>query len=92
MRKWRDFIPHEAGYDVSSTDLVERGFGAAGVDFLLQYQALVQNIVTNPPFTLGTEFVRHALRLATGKVAMLLKIGFVEGPTKEDLRQARSIS
>ncbi|MBQ3302540.1 MAG: hypothetical protein IJH04_10440 [Eggerthellaceae bacterium] len=75
----------EAGHDVISSDLVQRGFGVAGIDFLLQDTSLAPNIVTNPPFSLGVEFVRHALSLATGKVAMLLKIGFIEGPTKADL-------
>jgi hypothetical protein len=78
-------VLQERCYDVRSTDLVERGFGASGIDFLIEHRAQGQNIITNPPFKLGTEFARHALRLAERKVAMLLKIGFLEGPTRADL-------
>ncbi|WP_343560464.1 NAD(P)-dependent oxidoreductase [Kiloniella sp. b19] len=78
------------GYDVLSTDLVDRGYGASGVDFLMEYKSIAPNIVTNPPFKLAKEFVEHALALVSEfpgnpkgrKVAMLLKLGFLEGPTK----------
>jgi hypothetical protein len=39
-----------AGYDVISTDLIDRGFGQGGVDFLKTTKALGRNIVTNPPY------------------------------------------
>lgn len=79
------------GYSVFSTDLMERGFGVAGWDFLFEHKmnGHSKHIVTNPPFKLGTEFARHALNIVPdgGKVAMLLKIGFLEGPTREDIHQ-----
>lgn len=78
-------VLQERGYDVVSSDLINRGYGEAGRDFLLEWQVAAPNVVTNPPFKLGTEFARHALRLVPGKVALLLKIGFIEGPTKADL-------
>jgi tRNA G10 N-methylase Trm11 len=69
---------HRRGYDVTSTDIADHGFGAAGVDFL-SCQAVPDGcraIVTNPPYgearsLKGQEkssmamlgFVRHALRL-----------------------------
>jgi hypothetical protein len=79
----------ENGSHVISTDLVDRGFGTPGVDFLMEHRRDFDHIVTNPPFKLGTEFVRHALRLTppAGKVCMLMKIGFLEGPTKADLHE-----
>jgi hypothetical protein len=76
------------GYEVVSTDLVNRGYGQHGIDFLLERKPLAANVCTNPPFKLGTEFASHALGLVTGKVAMLLKIGFLEGPTRECLHQS----
>lgn len=78
-------VLQDSGYSVVSTDLIDRGFGEGGRDFLLEWCAAAPNVVTNPPFKLGTEFARHALRLVTGKVAMLMKIGFIEGPTRADL-------
>lgn len=75
-------VLESAGYSVTSTDLVPRGFGQGGVDFLLEHRPLAPNIVTNPPFKLAEEFVRHALRLTTGKVAMLLRLQFLEGKAR----------
>jgi hypothetical protein len=72
-------VLEDAGHRVVSTDLVDRGYGEHGVDFLMEWQPRAPNIVTNPPFKLGTQFVLKALQLTTGKVAMLLKVGFLEG-------------
>ena len=54
-----------AGYDVVSTDLVRRGFGDGGVDFLQQTEPRAKHIVTNPPYGrgLGDAFVLKALEL-----------------------------
>jgi hypothetical protein len=68
-----------AGHRVVSSDLVDRGYGETGHDFLMEWQPRAPNIVTNPPFKLSTRFVIKALELTTGKVAMLLKVGFLEG-------------
>ena len=81
-------VLQERGHAVVSTDLVDRGYGQSGVDFLMERRALALNVMTNPPFKLGTEFATHALGLVAGKVTMLLKIGFLEGPTRECLHQS----
>ena len=53
----------EQGYDVYSSDLIDRGYGEVGIDFL-QSNKKVDNIVTNPPFNLATEFTLKAFELA----------------------------
>lgn len=68
-----------AGHKVVSTDLVDRGFGDAKIDFLMEWSPRAPNIVTNPPFGLAREFVDKALSLTTGKVAMFLRLAFLEG-------------
>lgn len=68
-----------AGHEVYSSDLVARGFGLSPVDFLMEWHPRAPNIVTNPPFKLAVPFVKKAVELSTGKVAMLLKIAFLEG-------------
>lgn len=72
-----------AGYDVVSTDLVDRGFGTARVDFLMEGRALAPNICTNPPFKMTVPFMRHAVDLtadtAGAKVALLLRLAALEG-------------
>ena len=66
------------GYNVYSSDLIDRGYGDTGIDFLKTYKK-TDNIITNPPFKLGTEFVYQACHLASKKVAMLCRINFLEG-------------
>lgn len=77
------------GYDVVSTDLIDRGYGQGGIDFLEYEQDGLMDcdIVTNPPYKYGKEFVEKALQLiAPGhKVAMFLKIQFLEGKARRAL-------
>lgn len=69
------------GYRVRSTDLIDRGFGTADVNFFEQ-KVRVDNIVTNPPYSLFCEFISHALRLARRKVALLLPLVALGGSIK----------
>ena len=71
-------ILEEKKYNVYSSDLIDRGYGDTGIDFLKTYKR-TDNIITNPPFKLGTEFVYQACHLASKKVAMLCRINFLEG-------------
>jgi hypothetical protein len=70
-----------AGYEVVSTDLIDRSYGEPRVDFLMEYETRAPNIVTNPPFGLAKQFCSHALALTAsrGKVAMFLRLAFLEG-------------
>ena len=69
----------EKGFNVRSTDLVYRDYGEKeSVDFLAQNQVFDGDIITNPPYTLALEFVEKALELSNRKVAMFLKIQFLE--------------
>lgn len=69
----------ERGHHVISTDLVDRGYGTPGVDFLLDTTIAADNIVTNPPYRLGNEFALKALSIARRKVAMLMRLAWLEG-------------
>lgn len=67
------------GYDTVATDLIDRGYGRSGVDFLETIWPRGRHIITNPPYGngLADAFVKHALKLASitgGRVAMLLNI------------------
>jgi hypothetical protein len=57
--------------DVISSDLRETGYGEGGVDFLTAHRDC-DAVVTNPPFNVSEQFIRHALTKA-GTVAMVLK-------------------
>ena len=71
------------GYEVLSTDLVYRGFGdPEPLDFLKEtLDGFEGDIITNPPYSVGLEFVQRALESIRpgGKVAMFLKVQFLEG-------------
>jgi len=77
------------GYTVISTDLIDRGYGQGNVDFLQQTACLGDNIITNPPYSGSTDFIYHALKLlAPGKkLAMFLKLQFLEGKARRSLFQ-----
>lgn len=75
----------DRGYNVISSDLVDRGYGECGVDFLMEWQPRAPNIVTNPPFKLAVPFAQKALQLSSAKVALLLKIAFLEGQERSKL-------
>lgn len=70
-------------YEVISTDLVYRGFGnPEPLDFLKEtLDGFEGDIITNPPYSVGLEFVQRALESVRpgGKVAMFLKVQFLEG-------------
>lgn len=76
----------EYGYHVTSTDLYDRGYGAANIDFLTQQKTLGDNIITNPPYKYALEFCEKALELVEhGKqVVMFLKLTFLEGKKRKE--------
>ena len=75
----------ELGFRVFSTDLVYRGFGKGGVDFLKQNSNFDGYILTNPPYKYAKEFVEHALKLTDKSVFMFLKLQFLEGKARRKL-------
>lgn len=72
----------EAGYEVQSSDLYDRGFGEGGIDFL-KHRRTVANIITNPPYNSAEAFLHHALDCASSKVALLLRLAFLEGKNRQ---------
>lgn len=77
----------ELGYNVISTDLVDRGYGKGGIDFFKCETTLANNIVTNPPYAYAKEWVEHSLRLLPegGKLALFLPIQFLESESRRKL-------
>lgn len=81
-------ILKEYGYEVRSTDLIDRGYSDAELcDFLSATESFVGDIITNPPYKYAKEFVEKALELTTGgsKIAMFLKLTFLEGQSRKEL-------
>lgn len=71
----------EYGYDVYSTDLIYRGYGTGGIDFLKEEMSFKGSIITNPPYKYTTEFILKALELVEQghHVYMFLKLTALEG-------------
>ena len=78
----------DKGYHVESSDLVDRGYGKPRVDFLMETKPR-KNVVTNPPYRNALDFVRKATDLADNKVAMLLKLNFLEGVARKEFFMTR---
>jgi hypothetical protein len=75
----------DRGFDVVSSDLVDRGYGTPRVDFLMERKLLAPDVITNPPFKNAEQFVRHALDLGARKVAMLMRLAWLEGSARKRL-------
>lgn len=84
-------VLEEHGYKVISTDLVYRGYGCSeSIDFLQQLiEDFNGDIVTNPPYKYALEFVERALNSVQSgrKVAMFLKLQFLEGKRRKEFFQ-----
>ena len=77
----------QKGYNTISSDLIDRGYGHSGVDFLKCNKQFDGDIITNPPYKYAKEFVEHALEVVTNghKVAMFLKVQFLEGKARRKM-------
>ena len=77
------------GYEVTASDIVDRGYPNTYIfDFLNQdCEPFNGDIVTNPPYKYAVQFVERALQLVNNgrKVAMFLKLQFLEGKSRRKL-------
>ncbi len=73
------------GHRVISSDLYDRGYGEVGYDFLSSART-ADNIVTNPPYNAAEGFVHRGIQNSRRKLALLLRLAFLEG-----VQRARTI-
>lgn len=66
------------GNRVFASDLFNRGYGQSDINFL-NTDAIVDNIITNPPYNLAEEFAVNAYNKCNKKSALLLRLAFLEG-------------
>jgi len=69
---------------VMSSDIREDVYGRGGVNFLKSNEK-AENIITNPPYRYAKEFVLKAKEQASQKVAMLLKLVFLESSGRYEM-------
>lgn len=79
------------GHNVKCSDIVDRGYeNTETADFLhtdRDKNDFNRDIITNPPYSMATEFARHALDISmdSTKVAMFLKIQFLKTKKRYEL-------
>jgi len=84
----REYYPNS---EIISTDLIKRDdkFNCnikSDIDFLTyDFNRKFDNVITNPPFKLGKEFVEKALQISNDKVLMFFKIQFLESKSRKEL-------
>jgi len=73
-----------------ASDLVDRGYGETGENFLDSFKKWDGDILTNPPYKDALMFCQHALRRISGnnKVVMLMRIQFLEGQRRKSFLQS----
>lgn len=71
----------EYGYNVFSTDLIDRGYQDLQMDFLKSDLKHDGDIITNPPFKYTNEFIKKSLEAIPegNKVALFLKLNYLSG-------------
>lgn len=74
-------VLHERGYRTMCSDL--HGQGAERRDFFDIVEPH-RTIITNPPFRLHREFIRHAKEVATDKFCFLLPLNYLTGAGRHD--------
>ena len=72
------------GYEVFSSDLIDRGYQDEIIDFLSNDWTFDGDIITNPPFKYTTHFIQKSLSAVPegNKVAMFLKINYLSGKAR----------
>lgn len=72
--------------DVYSTDLIDRGYGIGGINFLTHdYNKRFGTVITNPPFSLAKEFIEKGLEISDKYVIMLCKVQLLEGVKRQEM-------
>lgn len=69
----------EYGYKVTASNLIDRGYGEIGRNFLMQAKRRASTLVTNPPFSLDEQFVLHAIHLGYDLAVFFLRLKWLCG-------------
>jgi hypothetical protein len=73
------------GYKVISSDIrTEDIYGKNESDFL-NYSGVVDNIMTNPPYSIATKIIEHALEHYSKKIIVLVRDQYLNGIGRKEL-------
>ena len=76
------------GFEVDARDLVYRGYGKGGLDFLKSTETELDcDCIQNPPYSKAQEFIEKAISVIGNghKVAAFLKLTFLEGKNRRTM-------
>ena len=75
-----EYLDHK----VIATDLIDRGYGEGGLDFLADDYPYtnVDTVIMNPPFKNIESFVNKSLDIASKKVILFARMQFLESQTR----------
>lgn len=76
------------GRSVIAHDLIDRGYGLGGMNFLFATTAPCNALVTNPPFNQAEKFIMTARRLDIDYMALLLKSTYWHAAERRPLFKA----
>lgn len=72
--------------EVVGMDLIDRGYGYGGIDFIThKFKRKFDTVITNPPFSLAKEFIEKGLEVSDKYVIMLCKIQLLEGVKRKEM-------
>ena len=72
--------------NITSTDLINRGYGVGEIDFLNHnFDKKFDTVITNPPFKYSKEFILKGLELSNKYTIMLCKIQLLEGINRKEM-------
>lgn len=66
------------GYEVTSSDKYDRGYGDVGVDFFECNDVFQGNTITNPPYSFINDWIEHSLKITSNKVYIFGRIQTIE--------------
>ena len=78
-------ILQQHGYNVTSSDIIDRGLEGIIVKDVFDWQSWHGDIVTNPPYKLALPILKHCMDIIPEghKVAMFLRLLFLEGKSRK---------
>jgi hypothetical protein len=83
-------VLRDHGHEVFASDVVDYGWGHVVRDFF-EYSGEMQCVLTNPPYQLAEEFVRHALKHSP-LVIMLLRLAFLESERRTEILESSGLA
>lgn len=82
----KEIIKKYNDVNITSTDLIYRGYGIGGIDFLsYDFKKKFDIVITNPPFKLAKEFIYKSLEISSDKVIIFAKLVLLEGKSRRKL-------